>query len=286
LYSCAARFFGLVVAAESISVRNDSNGNLEFVNSFFELIFYSRGETMVAIFVVLMILVFLTVDYFVLRSQRKRLAQGELVRHVGLVPVPIDESILPRRLRYPVHDKGFALPHGLFFDRGHTWLRLRPSGEVRIGVDDFAQALLGRIDAIEMPAVGRELKRGAVILRLKQGSRSVAFVSPVEGVVTTVNESLLRSAEALKQTSYQQNWLVTVKPTGLSAALKHLLVAEDAAEWLKGELRRFRDFVSGIAPQVALVGETLQDGGHPVDGLLERMDDQVWEKFERDFLRA
>jgi glycine cleavage system H protein len=241
---------------------------------------------MVAIFVVLTILVFLTIDYFVLRLQRKRLAQGELVRHVGLVPVSIDENLLPRRPHYPVHYKGFALPQGLFFDRGHTWLRLRPSGEARIGVDDFAQALLGRIDTIEMPAVGQELKRGAVIFRLKQGTRSATFVSPVEGVVTAVNETLLRSAEALKQTSYQQNWLVTVKPNGMSAALKHLLVAEDAIQWLKGELRRFRDFVSGAAPQVALVGETLQDGGQPVDGLLERMDDQVWEKFERDFLRA
>jgi hypothetical protein len=124
------------------------------------------------------------------------------------------------------------------------------------------------------------------MIRLKQGTRSAAFVSPVEGVVTAVNQTLLRSAEALKQTSYQQNWLVTVKPTGLSATLKDLLVAEDAVHWLKGEMRRFRDFVSGFAPQVALVGETLQDGGQPVDGLLERMDDQVWRKFERDFLRA
>jgi glycine cleavage system H protein len=253
---------------------------------FLEPILYLRGEAMVAIFVVLTILVFLTIDYFVLRSQRRRVAQGELVRHVGLVPVPIDEKLLPRRSHYPVHDKGFALPQGLFFDRGHTWLRLRPSGEVRIGVDDFAQALLGRIDAIEMPVIGQELKRDAVILKLKQGSRSAAFVSPVDGVVTAVNESLLRRAEVLKQTSYQQNWLVTVKPKSLSAALKKLLVAEEAVQWLKGELRRFRDFVSGVAPQVALVGETLQDGGQPVDGLLERMDDQVWQKFERDFLRS
>jgi glycine cleavage system H protein len=255
------------------------------MKSFFELILNSRGEAMVAIFVVLTIVIFLTVDFFVLRAQRRRVAQGELVRHVGLVPVPIDENLLPRRAWNPVHEKGFDLPRGLFFDRGHTWVRLRPSGEVRIGVDDFAQALLGRIDTIEMPAVGQALKRDAVILRLIQGSRSAAFVSPVDGVVTAVNESLLRSAEALKQTSYQQNWLVTMKPTGLAATLKHLLIAEDAIQWLKGELRRFRDFVSGIAPQVALVGETLQDGGHPVDGLLERMDDQVWEKFERDFLR-
>jgi len=241
---------------------------------------------MVAIFVVLTILIFLTIDHFVLRAQRRRVAHGELVRRVGLVPVPIDEDLLPRRPRYPVHDKGFALPRGLFFDRGHTWLRLRPSGEVRVGIDDFAQALIGRIDTIEMPAVGQELKRGVTMIELKQGNRSAAFVSPIDGVVTAINESLLRHAEGLKQTPYLQNWLVTVRPTGLSASLKHLLVAEDAVQWLTGELQRFRDFVSGVAPQVALVGDALQDGGQPVDGLLERMDAQVWDKFQREFLRA
>ena len=241
---------------------------------------------MVAIFVVLTILIFLTVDRFVLRAQRKRLAAGEVVRGVGLIPIPIDENLLPRRSHYPLHEKGFSLPHGLFFDLGHTWVRVRPSGEVRIGVDDFAQALIGRIDGVETPAVGREVKRGTTILKLRQGNRSAGFGSPVDGIVTAVNESLLRSAEPLKRNPYQQNWLVTVKPTGLSANLKHFLIAEDAVQWLRGELRRFRDFISGAAPQVAVVGETLQDGGQPVDGLLERMGDEVWEKFQKEFLRV
>lgn len=241
---------------------------------------------MVAIFVVLTILIFLTIDYFVLRAQRRRVAQGELVRHVGLVPVPIDENLLPRHPRSPVHERGFELPRGLFFDRGHTWVRLRPSGEVRVGIDDFSQALIGRIDTIELPAVGEEIKREKPMIKLKQGSRSAAFVSPIDGIVTAVNQSMLLHADGLKQTPYQHNWLVTVRPTGLSASLKHLLIAEDAVQWLKGELRRFREFVSGVAPQVTLVGETLQDGGQPVDGLLERVDAQVWEKFQKEFLRS
>jgi glycine cleavage system H protein len=155
-----------------------------------------------------------------------------------------------------------------------------------VGIDDFSQALIGRIDTIEVPAVGGEVKRGATAIKLKQGGRSVAFVSPVNGIVTAVNESVLRHAEAIKQTPYQQNWLITVKPVGLPGGLRHLLIAEDALQWFRGELQRFRDFVGGVAPQVTLVGETLQDGGQPVDGLLERMDAQVWEEFEREFLRA
>jgi glycine cleavage system H lipoate-binding protein len=241
---------------------------------------------MVAIFVVITILVFLTIDFLVLRVQRRRVAQGELVRHVGLVPVPVDEHLLPRRPRNPVHESGFDLPRGLFFDRGHTWARLRPSGEVRVGIDDFSQALIGRIDTIEVPAIGAEVKRGATAIKLKQGGRSVAFVSPINGIVTAVNESVLRHAEAIKQTPYQQNWLITVKPVSLPGSLKHLLIAEDAVQWLRGELQRFGDFVGGVAPQVRLVGETLLDGGQPVDGLLERMDAQVWEKFQKEFLRA
>ena len=239
---------------------------------------------MVAIFVVLTILVFLAVDYFVLRSQLRRMAEGEPVRSVGLIPIRIDETMLNRRPRYPLHDKGFALPRGLFFDRGHTWVQVRPSGDVRVGIDDFAQALIGRIDAVEMPAVGQEVNRGAPILRLKQGGRPAAFVSPVDGVVTAVNESLLRSAEALRQTPYHHNWIVAVKPTSLSANLKNLLIADEAVQWLKGELQRFREFIGGVAPQVAVVAETLQDGGQPIDGVLEKVEDRVWENFQKEFL--
>jgi glycine cleavage system H protein len=251
-----------------------------------QVILISRGEAMVAIFVVLTILIFLTVDYFVVRSQRRRLAQGEVVRGVGLIPIPIDENLLPRRPAYPRHEGGFALPRGIFFDSGHTWLRIRPTGDVRIGVDDFSQALLGRIDSIEAPAIGQEVKRGSPLVRLKQGSRSASFISPIDGVVTAVNEAVIRATEQLKRDPYREGWLVTLKPTGLSAQLKHLFIAEDAVQWLRNELQRFRDLVSGAAPQVALVGETLQDGGQPVDGLLERMGDELWEKFQKEFLRA
>ncbi len=40
----------------------------------------------------------------------------------------------------------FALPGGLFFHRGHTWVNLLFSGQVKVGVDDFLQRLLGHID--------------------------------------------------------------------------------------------------------------------------------------------
>jgi glycine cleavage system H lipoate-binding protein len=155
-----------------------------------------------------------------------------------------------------------------------------------MGIDDFAQALIGKIDSIEMPAIGQGVKRGTVIVKVRQGNRSATFVSPVDGVVTDVNRSLLKHPDSLKQTPYLQNWLVSARPAGLSTSLRSMLVAEDAVLWLRGELQRFRDFVSGAAPRVAVVGETLQDGGQPVDGLLERMDDRVWEKFQKEFLRT
>lgn len=241
---------------------------------------------MVAIFVVLTIVVFLTVDYFVLRAQRKRVPQGEVAPGVGLIPVPIDETLLPRRPLYPLHEKGFTLPGGLFFDRGHTWVRVRSSGDVRIGIDDFAQTLIGRIDGVEMPPIGLSVKRGDPLIKVKQGKRTATFVSPVEGKVTGVNGWVSQNPEILKQNPYKLNWLVTVKPAQLSASVKTLLIAEEAVQWLREELHRFRDFISRAAPQVALVGETLQDGGQPVDGLLERVNGDIWEGFQREFLHA
>src|SRR5512135_1174495 len=49
----------------------------------------------------------------------------------------------------------FQVPADLFFHRGHTWVRLEGGDTVTIGLDDFAQKLVGPVGSLQLPAVGR-----------------------------------------------------------------------------------------------------------------------------------
>ncbi|MEE8554031.1 MAG: hypothetical protein V3S72_12095, partial [Desulfobacterales bacterium] len=54
---------------------------------------------------------------------------------------------------------GFKIPQGFYLHRGHAWMKVEEGSEVRMGVDDFALRLLGPLDQIEAPLVGKTLKQ-------------------------------------------------------------------------------------------------------------------------------
>jgi len=59
-------------------------------------------------------------------------------------------------------------------------------------VDDFAQKLIGRVDAVELPAVGSRLTQGDKGGGLKVDSEAIPMLSPVDGEVVAVNQEVLR----------------------------------------------------------------------------------------------
>ena len=179
----------------------------------------------------------------------------------------------------------FQLPKGLFFHRGHTWLGLHRSGLVRVGVDDFAQRILGRFDALKTRGVGEEVKQGEPLFAIKQGERFAKFVSPVDGVIAAINEKVQHQPDVIKQHPYTEGWIFTIHPTNLASNIQRLNIGERTLSWLLYEVERFQDFVKRQFPQDALVGQTLQDGGLVVDGPLAQMNDETWYLFEAEFLQ-
>ncbi len=231
---------------------------------------------MVALFVILTIVVFLTIDFFVLRAEsaKSRAAaretagapvEGQPVASVP--PMPIDR-----------------VPRGVFLGPGHVWLEVVPSGALRVGADMFAAALLGKPDRIEVGKTGTEVRRGEVIATLRRGRRTLALRSPVDGVITGVNAEAQGDPGRLHRDPFGQGWLLWLSPKDLASALKRMLVAEDATTWARQQLQKLRDFL-GAVPNGVLAGATLHDGGVPVEGVSEHLDDERWEKLLREIFR-
>lgn len=233
---------------------------------------------MVAILVVCTIILFIATDLVV---------QWVRVRRAGPATQPVGAGVTD--LLVPsLQPERFTLPGGVFFHRGHTWVNLLFSGQVKVGVDDFVQRLLGRVDAITLPPVGVEVKQGQPFVAIRQGGRTAMLTAPVDGVVCAVNGELAKAPGLLKRDPYTRGWLVALRPTNLTANLSRLTVGEGALLWLKGELARLQEFlhITLTLKRDALVGATAADGGLVADGLLEHLDNDTWGEFQSKFLGA
>ena len=226
---------------------------------------------MVAIFVVATIIGFLIIDYFVQRAEKKR---------VALAPAP-STSTKPR----------FVIPKGYFFGKGHTWVEVLSNGMARIGVDDFVQRIVGKVDKVTVVPVGSAVRTGDKVFEIKQGTKVMAFHAPISGKLAAFNEDLSSLPNLINKDTYNGGWIAVIQPSDLAADIKKLPIGNDAAQWLREEIKKFRNFISAElsastagAPGKLAMGTTLLDGGIPVDSVMRDASQEVWRKFENNFL--
>jgi glycine cleavage system H protein len=187
-----------------------------------------------------------------------------------------------------VQQDRFMLPKGFFISKAHTWVELTFAGEARVGIDDFTQKVIGTIDRIEIAPLGSEIRKGDTLLNVQHGNRVLSIPAPLSGKVLTVNESLLASPNLVHKDPYIAGWVAVVAPKNISAELRLLSIADDAAKWLRKEISRFRDFIKEQA-QVGIpapAGATMLDGGAPLNGVLEQCNEKTWNAFQKEFLKA
>jgi glycine cleavage system H protein len=216
---------------------------------------------MVALFIIATFLFFLGIDYLI---QRKR----KPIEAVGRASPPAERFVIPR---------------GYFFSPKHAWVELLGTGYAHVGIDDFIQKVVGAIDGIRAVPENTVVRRGDPILTIVQNGRELTIPSPISGRVLEVNNLLMQSPELLRKDPYVAGWVARIEPESLGTELKTLNLAEEAANWLRQEVARFRDFITVRTPQLA-TGVTMLDGGVPMVGVLQGAEENVWKDFEQEFL--
>jgi glycine cleavage system H protein len=225
---------------------------------------------MVALFVIMTILVCVGIDGIV---QWKKAKKEYASRNLA-------DQLLPAEAFLDL-----SAPANLFLDSGHTWVEVKPSGAATIGLDGFAQKLIGRIDDVVLPEVGKQINRGDVLFAVKQDNHRAAFASPIDGEVVMVDRELPWHPEIIQNDPYREGWICSVKPKNLAKNLKQLIAAEEAKAWLKDEAQRFQEFFAAQAVDNLQLGQVAQDGGELAGGVLEFADDGTWKQFNDMFLR-
>lgn len=194
--------------------------------------------------------------------------------------VDTSQNIPHKRFR----ESDYLIPMGVFFHKGHTWANLLFSGHVKVGMDDFARRIIGKVEAIYLPDVGQQVRQGEKLFTVRQSQKEAVFRSPVDGTIVDANKKLTVHPDILKSDPYLEGWVCVLKPSNFYENLKNLKIAKDAAAWFKDEIARFKDLLVGRTCQLPELGQILQDGGEMVEGILELLDEKTWKSFNKEFL--
>ncbi len=173
---------------------------------------------------------------------------------------------------------GFGQPEGYYFHRGHSWAVTEFGGRVRVGLDDFAQRVMGNVEGIALPKVGQKVNPGAPGLAVKRMKQEVQVLAPIEGTITHVNTAAAAHPEIVNREPYEEGWLFIVEPNSLKNDLKGLLFGPEAKQWLTEE----KDHL--VQKIQTHIGATALDGGMPAQDFAAHLSGKKWAQFVRQFL--
>ena len=170
----------------------------------------------------------------------------------------------------------FLVPDHLYFHPGHAWARAE-GNVVTVGVDDFAQKLLGPVSGIALPAIGAQVGQGQTAWSFAAAAKTVDMLSPVDGTVLAVNDRVLAAPDVLHRDPYGDGWLMKIKATRPSANFNQLLSGALAKRWMEQVSETMQAMMS---PDL---GRLYQDGGLPVHGIARSLGGENWDEVCRRF---
>jgi len=158
----------------------------------------------------------------------------------------------------PRSNVGVAYSDQLLYHRGHTWVRPEWDGTFSVGLDEFANHLIGEPDAVELPQPCEEIESDGIAWRMSKNGHEIRVRAPLGGTVISTGGP-------------GAGWYLKVLPHG-QPNLRHLLRGPEVQGWLATEVDRLQVQLS--APNC---GPCLADGGTLMPELMDAEPKADWD---------
>lgn len=109
----------------------------------------------------------------------------------------------------------------LLFATSHEWIT-RDAHPATLGISDHAQAELGEVVYLELPAVGKQLKAGETLAVIESVKAASDIYAPVDCEVVEVNSAAVADPSLINSAPYELGWLCKLQ-IAAPAQLDHLL---------------------------------------------------------------
>jgi glycine cleavage system H protein len=92
----------------------------------------------------------------------------------------------------------------------HEWIKVNGK-KAKVGITDHAQSELTDIVFVELPEIGKEIKKGEEICIVESVKSVTEIYAPISGKVTNVNKKLEESPEIINESPYDDGWLIEIE---------------------------------------------------------------------------
>ena len=117
------------------------------------------------------------------------------------------------------------------YTKDHEWIRL--DGDVAVvGISEYAQAQLGDVVYVELPAIGKTVAKGDELAVVESVKAASEVYAPVAGEVVAVNEHLVDASAIINEDAEGRGWFLQLKVAN-PAALDELMSAEQYKQYLE-----------------------------------------------------
>jgi CheY-like chemotaxis protein/glycine cleavage system H lipoate-binding protein len=143
------------------------------------------------------------------------------------------------------------VPAGIFVSPQHAWAKLLSNGAVQVGVDDLLRKIFERIDQVDLPNKGSEVKKGETLFSLKYADFSMDIPAPISGKVISVNSEQSEHPEWLAIKPFELSWMCGIEPSNIAAELPDLRIGRDSVDWYQAEIDRFHGLANQFVQDAA-----------------------------------
>ncbi|HEY3323021.1 MAG TPA: hypothetical protein VGP72_21395 [Planctomycetota bacterium] len=166
--------------------------------------------------------------------------------------------------------RNLAMPQGYHLHPGHTWVRPEGDDLVCVGMDHFALGLIGQPSALRLPKPGERLEQAERGWQVQIHGELVDLLSPVEGEVVEVNESVVKAPGLVSEDPYGKGWILKIRVKRVTSAVRSLMPERLARLWIDEAKQELSALLGdGLQP-------VLQDGGVLIPGAARELAGDRW----------
>lgn len=125
------------------------------------------------------------------------------------------------------------VPKDLKYTNEHEWVRIE-NHVGTVGITQYAQELLGHVVFVELPEVGREVKKMEAVAVVESVKTASDVYSPVTGKIIEINEDLNKSPSLINEDPYGKGWLFKIEIKN-PKEIEELLSAEEYEKLISWE---------------------------------------------------
>ena len=127
------------------------------------------------------------------------------------------------------------IPANLHYHNDHAYAKIEGKN-VKVGLDDFGQAIAGKILFIRLRPEGKAVNQGESVGKLESGKWVGDIKTPVSGTIVQVNSKIKGTPSLVNTDPYGEGWLLVIQPSKLDQEMKSLVTGNAIKKWMEKEV--------------------------------------------------